>query len=106
MAGAYLKEGKKDKAAEVLSLSLEAAKNIDNPFTKAKAFAKIAGAVGCYGNISPEVEERALFSLGLRPEIVATQVVPRDRHAAFVAALAAGRSVAEGRPVMISEFGR
>jgi len=49
---------------------------------------KIAGAVGSYAHLSPEIEEQALLALGLRAETVATQVVPRDRHAAYFAALA------------------
>ena len=52
------------------------------------AVGKIAGAVGTYGNLTPAVEQRALSSLGLRPETVATQVVSRDRHAEFFDALA------------------
>jgi adenylosuccinate lyase len=52
------------------------------------AVGKIAGAVGSYAHLSPEIEERALGALGLRPETVSTQVVARDRHAAFFAALA------------------
>jgi adenylosuccinate lyase len=52
------------------------------------AVGKIAGAVGTYAHLTPEVEEQALGKLGLRPETVATQVVARDRHAAFFAALA------------------
>jgi adenylosuccinate lyase len=52
------------------------------------AFGKIAGAVGTYAHLSPAIEERALRALGLQPETVATQIVPRDRHAAFFAALA------------------
>ncbi len=52
------------------------------------AVGKIAGAVGTYAHLSPEIEARALASLGLEPETVATQVVARDRHAAFFAALA------------------
>jgi adenylosuccinate lyase len=52
------------------------------------AVGKIAGAVGSYGHLSPAIETRALAALGLRPETVATQVVARDRHAAFFAALA------------------
>lgn len=51
-------------------------------------FGKIAGAVGTYAHLSPEVERRALGALGLEPETVATQVVPRDRHAAYFSALA------------------
>lgn len=56
--------------------------------TKEIATGKLSGAVGTYGHISPDVEEEVLATLGLRPEPVATQVVPRDRHAAFFTALA------------------
>ena len=49
---------------------------------------KIAGAVGTYANLSPEIEAKALASLGLSPEVVPTQVVARDRHAAYFTALA------------------
>jgi adenylosuccinate lyase len=52
------------------------------------AVGKIAGAVGTYAHLSPAVEEKALAALGLRPETVATQIVARDRHAAYFAALA------------------
>ncbi|RLB61439.1 MAG: adenylosuccinate lyase [Deltaproteobacteria bacterium] len=52
------------------------------------AVGKIAGAVGTYAHLSPEIEARALGALGLEPETVATQVVARDRHAAVFAALA------------------
>lgn len=48
---------------------------------------KISGAVGTYAHLGPEVEAEALDRLGLRQETIATQVVPRDRHAAFVATL-------------------
>jgi adenylosuccinate lyase len=49
---------------------------------------KLAGAVGTYGGGDPEVERLACERLGLVPEAVATQVVPRDRHAELLAALA------------------
>jgi adenylosuccinate lyase len=49
---------------------------------------KIAGAVGTYGNIAPDIEAAALGALGLLPETVATQVVARDRHADVLIALA------------------
>jgi adenylosuccinate lyase len=49
---------------------------------------KLAGAVGTYGGGDPEVERLACERLGLVPESVATQVVPRDRHAELLAALA------------------
>src|SRR5882672_1442399 len=52
------------------------------------AVGKIAGAVGTYVHLTPDVERRALSALGLAPETVATQVVARDRHAAFFSALA------------------
>lgn len=52
------------------------------------AVGKIAGAVGTYAHLSPAIEAEALESLGLRPETVATQIVARDRHAMFFAALA------------------
>jgi adenylosuccinate lyase len=52
------------------------------------AVGKIAGAVGTYANLDPKVEHEALRPLGLRPEVVPTQVVARDRHAALFQALA------------------
>jgi adenylosuccinate lyase len=52
------------------------------------AVGKIAGAVGTYVHLAPEIEKRALAALGLSPETVATQVVARDRHAAYFSALA------------------
>ncbi len=52
------------------------------------AVGKIAGAVGTYVHLAPAVERRALAALGLEPETVATQIVARDRHAAFFSALA------------------
>ena len=48
----------------------------------------ISGAVGTFANIDPRVEEHVAKKLGLRPEPVSTQVIPRDRHAAFFSALA------------------
>ena len=47
----------------------------------------ISGAVGTYANIDPAVEEHVCAKLGLLPEPISTQVIPRDRHAAFFAAL-------------------
>jgi adenylosuccinate lyase len=51
-------------------------------------YGKIAGAVGTYANLSPEIERAALAKLKLRPETVATQIVARDRHAELFDALA------------------
>jgi adenylosuccinate lyase len=52
------------------------------------AVGKIAGAVGTYAHLSLDIERKALAKLGLEPETVATQIVARDRHAAFFSALA------------------
>src|SRR5690348_6116124 len=47
----------------------------------------ISGAVGTFANIDPRVEEHVARKLGLKPEPVSTQVIPRDRHAMFFATL-------------------
>ena len=47
----------------------------------------ISGAVGTFANIDPRVEEHVAAKMGLRVEPVSTQVIPRDRHAAYFAAL-------------------
>ena len=47
----------------------------------------ISGAVGTFANIDPKVEDHVCAKLGLTPEPISTQVIPRDRHAAFFAAL-------------------
>jgi len=47
----------------------------------------ISGAVGTFANVSPEVEAYVAGKMGLEIEPVSTQVIPRDRHAAFFAAL-------------------
>jgi adenylosuccinate lyase len=49
---------------------------------------KLSGAVGTFGHLKPEHEEAICAALGLRPVDVATQVIQRDRHAAYVATLA------------------
>ncbi len=49
---------------------------------------KLSGAVGTFGHLKPEHEEAICKALNLRPVDVATQVVQRDRHAAYVATLA------------------
>src|ERR1700688_2892656 len=49
---------------------------------------KISGAVGAFGHIGPEAEEKICARLGLKPADIASQVIARDRHAAWIAALA------------------
>ena len=56
-------------------------------FAKAEV-GKLSGAVGTYSMLGPDIERAALERLGLRAEDVSTQVVPRDRHAAVLAAIA------------------
>ena len=52
------------------------------------ATCKISGSVGTFANIDPAVEAHVAKKMGLAPEPVSTQVIPRDCHAAFFAALA------------------
>ncbi len=52
------------------------------------ATGKLSGAVGTFANVDPDIERVVLARLGLAPEPIATQVVARDRHAAFFGALA------------------
>jgi adenylosuccinate lyase len=47
----------------------------------------ISGAVGTFANIDPRVEEHVATKMGLKPEPVSTQVIPRDRHAMYFATL-------------------
>jgi adenylosuccinate lyase len=47
----------------------------------------ISGAVGTFAQVPPEVEEHVAKELGLTPEPVSTQIIPRDRHAFFFATL-------------------
>jgi adenylosuccinate lyase len=49
---------------------------------------KLSGAVGTFGHLSPVQEEKVCEHLGLKPAPVATQVIQRDRHAAYIATLA------------------
>ena len=48
----------------------------------------ISGAIGTFANIDPRVEEYVAAKLGLKPEPVSTQVIPRDRHAMYFSTLA------------------
>ena len=59
------------------------------------AVGAISGAVGSYSNIDPYVEDYVCGKLGLTPEPISTQVVPRDRHAQFLASLAITAATAE-----------
>jgi adenylosuccinate lyase len=52
------------------------------------AVCQISGSVGSFAHIDPRVEKYVAEKLGLEPETVSTQIIPRDRHAAFFMALA------------------
>jgi len=52
------------------------------------AFGKLSGAVGTYASVPPAVEAHVMERLGLGREDVATQVIPRDRHATLTSAVA------------------
>jgi adenylosuccinate lyase len=56
---------------------------------------KTSGAVGTFAHIGPEVEERICARLNLKPAPVTSQVIQRDRHAAFVSALALATALCE-----------
>jgi adenylosuccinate lyase len=73
-----------------LSWHQEIIRNISRLQTCQKnlGYGKISGAVGVYTEINPKVEELALKKLGLKPEPVSTQVIPRDRYAELLNALA------------------
>ena len=51
------------------------------------AVCAISGAVGTYAHLGPAIEQHVAAKLGLQPELVSTQVIPRDRHAAFFCTL-------------------
>lgn len=66
----------------------------------------ISGAVGTYAVLPPEVEAHVADKLGLRVETVATQVIPRDRHAMFFATLGVVASSIENLSVEIRHLQR
>ncbi len=69
---------------------LEAGRNLERlkRAREAVRVGKISGAVGTFAHVDPDVEEEVCRLLGLEPAPVSTQVVQRDRHAEFCAALA------------------
>ncbi|MBP6878456.1 MAG: adenylosuccinate lyase [Phenylobacterium sp.] len=66
----------------------------------------ISGAVGTFANVSPEVEAHVAEKMGLAVEPVSTQVIPRDRHAAYFAALGVVASSIERLAVEIRHLQR
>jgi adenylosuccinate lyase len=66
----------------------------------------ISGPVGTFASIDPRVEVHVAAKLGLEPETVSTQVIPRDRHAMFFATLAVIASSVERLAVEIRHLQR
>ncbi len=66
----------------------------------------ISGVVGSYASVDPRVEERVCARLGLRPAEASTQVIQRDRHAEFVAALAVCASTLDAFATEIRHLAR
>jgi len=66
----------------------------------------ISGAVGSFANIDPAVEEFVADKLGLKPEPMSTQVIPRDRHAAYFATLGVIASSIENLSIEIRHLQR
>jgi adenylosuccinate lyase len=75
---------------KLAGFALEAHRNaerLERAFAQA-ATGAISGAVGTYASLGPDYERRVLDRLGLAAELVSTQVVPRDRHAELLSAIA------------------
>jgi adenylosuccinate lyase len=66
----------------------------------------ISGAVGTFAHVDPRVEEYVAKKLGLKVEPISTQIVPRDRHAAYFAALAVVASSLERLAIEIRHLQR
>ncbi|WP_426441941.1 adenylosuccinate lyase [Bradyrhizobium genosp. P] len=66
----------------------------------------ISGAVGTFAQIDPRVEEHVAKAMGLRPEPISTQVIPRDRHAMYFATLGVIASSVERLAVEIRHLQR
>ncbi|WP_454626629.1 adenylosuccinate lyase [Bradyrhizobium cenepequi] len=73
---------------------------------KEVATCAISGAVGTFAQIDPRVEEHVAKAMGLEPEPISTQVIPRDRHAMYFATLAVIASSIERLAVEIRHLQR
>ena len=73
---------------------------------EANRVGKLSGTVGTYAALDPDVERIACERLGLEPEPVSTQVIPRDRHAELLAALASTATSLERFATEIRQLAR
>jgi adenylosuccinate lyase len=74
--------------------------------TQQVSVGKISGAVGSYANIDPQVEQITMSILGLGAAPISTQIVQRDRHAEFMAALALLASTIEKIALQVRHYQR
>jgi adenylosuccinate lyase len=84
---------------------LRAKKRLSDAWKQASA-GKLSGAVGMYVHLDPEMEEEVLTSLGLKVAPISSQIVSRDRHADFLAAIALVGAVLESIAVEIRHLQR
>ena len=73
---------------------------------KEVATCAISGAVGTFANVDPRIEEYVAQKMGLVPEPVSTQIIPRDRHAMYFATLGVTASSIERLAVEIRHLQR
>ncbi len=83
--------------AKLASFAFEALRFIDRLDNAVRTISvgKIAGAVGSYSTLSPDIEESVCRKLGLRHEPAPTQIVARDRLAEYMSVLALGAAALE-----------
>lgn len=93
---------------KMLSMAAEFARNRRRlaAATEEIATAKLSGAVGTYAHLSPQLEQTFAAKLGLTPEPLSSQIIPRDRHAYFFATLAVIASSLERLAVEIRHLAR
>src|SRR5205823_1868712 len=95
---AYARRGRipAEPMARIRATRVEVGRNLERLRRAREAIAvgKLSGAVGNFAHVEPEIEDEVCRDLGLGVEPVSTQIVQRDRHAEFCAALAvAGASL-------------
>src|SRR5712691_10522678 len=74
--------------------------------TEDAAVGRVSGAVGTHATVDPRVEEHVCAELGLTPDPISTQVIARDRHAAFMSALALAAGTLERIAIEIRHLQR
>jgi len=70
------------------------------------SYGKFSGAVGTFSNIDPDVELKVCEKMGLKPDPISTQVIQRDRHAEYMAALAITAGTLDQRATEIRHLQR